>query len=139
MHDARRRRRRLSWSADGGGSAYGTAGVLAVEVASRESSRWEGRGKREKEREKERQKEGEGERRARGTGGGGVIYWLDPRSIVSFSPELAAPTPRAPQKLAAVKDRDHLNRGKSLREGEKIRPLGLALYPRVFVRILEEE
>lgn len=65
MHDARRRRRRrrLSWSADRGGNAYGTVGVLAVEVASRESSRWEGRGERERERE-EWQEEGEGERHA---------------------------------------------------------------------------
>lgn len=91
-------------------------------------SRWKWRvarapvGKGEKrEREKERQEEGEGERRARSTGGGGVIYRLDPRSTVSFSPVPAAPTPRAPQTLAAVRDRDHLSRGGSLREGEEIR------------------
>lgn len=85
----------------GGGSAYGTAGVLAVEVASRRELP---SGRERREREEERQEEGEREGRARDTGGGSVIYWLDPRSTVSFSPELAALTPRAPQALAAVKN-----------------------------------
>jgi len=51
-------------------------------------SRGKGGGRRERERERER----EGGRQARVTGGGGVIYWLDPRSTVSFSPELVAAT-----------------------------------------------
>ncbi|KYQ47658.1 hypothetical protein ALC60_13414 [Trachymyrmex zeteki] len=73
-------------------STYGTAGVLAVESGeSRELSL----GRERRKTEKERQEKGEGQRRARGTGGGGVIYWLDPGSTVSFSPALAAPTPRA--------------------------------------------
>lgn len=50
----------VSWSADGGGSAYGTAGVLAVEVASRESSCWEGREGKERRRGRKKERERDG-------------------------------------------------------------------------------
>jgi len=50
----------VSWSANGGGSAYSTAGVLAVEVASRESSRWEGREGKERKRDRKKERERDG-------------------------------------------------------------------------------
>jgi hypothetical protein len=75
--------------------------IRARGAASRGGSCWEGRGERKRAVEKlgrgeegaaERERERERGRQARVTGGGGVIYWLDPRSTVSFSPELVAAT-----------------------------------------------
>lgn len=112
MHDARRRRRRLSWSADRGGSAYGTVGVLAVEVASRESSRREGR--EEKERRRDGKKERERDRHEASVEEALYTGWILVRPSVSCPNLRHRHREHRKHTRSCHRDRDHLSRGRSL-------------------------